>query len=110
MLKKRPMISNVSADLAEIRKATVGEFLRKKRVALGLNQIEVAGALGYLSGQFVSNWERGQALPPPTALPLLAEILEIEPREMIERVCSCELKGLSVHRAMLTRLFSEATA
>lgn len=42
----------------------LGRFLRKKRVASGLTQGELANKLGFASSQFVSNIERGVSLIP----------------------------------------------
>lgn len=110
MRKKPPMTPNAAADMVRLRKATVGELLRRKRAALGLHQSDVAAELGYTSGQFVSNWERGLGLPPPTALPRLAKVLKIDPSEIIEKVCIFELQSVSMHRTMLARMFQDATA
>lgn len=39
--------------------ASSSRLLKEKRLASGLSQLEIAKTLGYSSGQFVSNWERG---------------------------------------------------
>jgi transcriptional regulator with XRE-family HTH domain len=65
-----------------------GSFLSKKRVKKGLSQAKVAEALGYASSQFVSNWERGTSSPPLDKLPLISELLDIPPGELIELITS----------------------
>lgn len=42
----------------------VAELIKKKREENGYSQNKLAKVLGYTSGQFVSNWERGESLPP----------------------------------------------
>jgi transcriptional regulator with XRE-family HTH domain len=42
---------------------TLASFLKERRIAAGLSQIDVSRKLGYTSAQFVSNWERGIAKP-----------------------------------------------
>jgi transcriptional regulator with XRE-family HTH domain len=46
----------------------LGVLLVEARKRAGLTQHEVAKELKYSSPQFVSNWERGLAKPPPKAL------------------------------------------
>ena len=45
-----------------------GEYLKEKRVAADLTQKEVAEKIGYSSAQYISNFERGIALPPLSKL------------------------------------------
>jgi len=40
------------------------DLLKSKRIELGYSQERLAEILGYSSGQFVSNWERGESFPP----------------------------------------------
>lgn len=57
---------------------THGEWFRSKREAAGLTQRQVADALGWKSSQYISNWERNVAYPPPHRLKDLADILKVE--------------------------------
>ncbi|WP_413578624.1 helix-turn-helix domain-containing protein [Bdellovibrio sp. HCB290] len=59
-----------------------GEFLAKCRKVKGLSQTQVAGILGYESGQFISNWERNRSQPPIPVLKRLADLYGI-PHETI---------------------------
>ncbi|WP_413587495.1 helix-turn-helix domain-containing protein [Bdellovibrio sp. HCB274] len=59
-----------------------GEFLANCRKVKGLSQTQVAGLLGYESGQFISNWERNLSQPPIPVLKKLAEVYGI-PHETI---------------------------
>ena len=52
----------------------IGEFIQEKRRQANLTQAELGERLG-ISGQSVSNWERGEALPDTGTLPQLALIL-----------------------------------
>ncbi len=72
-IKKGNMMIN---NIKEIRKAYVGDFLKDSRENKKLSQIEIATALNY-SSQFISNWERGESLPPIPALNVLLEMYDI---------------------------------
>jgi transcriptional regulator with XRE-family HTH domain len=52
----------------------VGEYLRYLRTKAGLTQREVSLELGYSSAQFISNFERGIALPPLKKLKVMQKI------------------------------------
>ncbi len=75
-----------------INRKSFGAFLSKKREKAGLSQEHVALKLGYNSGQFVSNWERGASFPPLEKLPELASLLKI-PIEEIIRVLTFQTKA-----------------
>ena len=62
---------------------SMGKFLRKRRMELGLTQQEVAGQLGYHC-QFISNWERGQGGVPLAQLRKICSIYEINPNDVVE--------------------------
>ncbi len=68
---------------AQIRKQIVGDFLRQSRERAGLSQADVAEQFGYTSAQFVSNWERGVAMPPLGALPQLADLYRLAKQAVI---------------------------
>lgn len=53
----------------------IGAFIREHRVEKNFTQAELAERLG-ISGQSVSNWERGETLPDISLLPDIACILE----------------------------------
>lgn len=53
---------------------TVGEYLKDLRERASLTQREVSLALGYSSAQFISNFERGIALPPLNKMKILMEM------------------------------------
>ena len=75
----------------------VGEFVRKRREALGLSQ----RALGLLfspsvTTQFISNVERGVTPLPPIHIPILAKALEIpdvELKLLLEKEYALKLSG-----------------
>src|SRR3954469_19062686 len=79
------------------RPKLVGEFIRKRREALGLSQ----RALGLLfepavTTQFISNVERGVTPLPPAHVPTLAKALlvsEDEIMSLLEREYSLKLSG-----------------
>jgi ribosome-binding protein aMBF1 (putative translation factor) len=57
--------------------AKFAAFIRTKRVARGLNQAQVAEAVGVANGGVVSNWETGVGIPHSTLRPKLADALGI---------------------------------
>ena len=79
------------------RPKVVGEFIRKRRVAMGLSQ----RALGLLfsppvTTQFISNVERGVTPLPPAHIPTLAQALsvaEVELTRLLEREFTMKLSG-----------------
>ncbi len=82
----------------------VGAFLRSTRESLGLTQAEVADRTRdspwQLSRAAVSAIERGQNFPGLEAMLALSNVLEIDPKELIERarlsaVVPADLEGLA---------------
>ena len=59
-------------------------LFKNKRVELGLSQSQVAQKLAFSSPQFVSNWERGLALPPVVCLPELLKLLKLNKDATVE--------------------------
>jgi transcriptional regulator with XRE-family HTH domain len=76
--------ANVETGEQALSRRIIGRFLRQERVRAGLTQWEVAQILGYSSSQFVSNWERGISRPPLPALPKIAQILHVMPKDLIK--------------------------
>jgi len=66
----------------------LSDYLREKRIASGLSQLDVAKRLGYSSPQFVSNWERGVVSPPLETIAVLLDLYKIPKNEIIERILS----------------------
>lgn len=60
-----------------------GKFLKEKRVKANLTQAQVAKALGYKTSQFVSNWERGLSTPPAFVIKKIAELYNINAKELV---------------------------
>lgn len=68
----------------------VGTFLRDARVAKGLTQGYVAKQLGYSSPQFISNFERGIALPPVKKLKLIIKLYGLSATALIDVINAAE--------------------
>jgi transcriptional regulator with XRE-family HTH domain len=62
----------------------IGRYLKTRREKAGLTQFFVAKKLGYLTAQYISNIERGVALPPNKALRKLIELYDIPEDELFE--------------------------
>ena len=62
---------------------TLGELIRKRREALGLDQATLAAAL-HLRQQAVSGWERGRSRPRRAMLGQVAALLEVDQDELVD--------------------------
>lgn len=58
-------------------------LLMKARLAMGMSQKNLAKVLGFRTGQFVSNWERGLAPVPIPVLKQLKVVLRIPKKQLI---------------------------
>jgi transcriptional regulator with XRE-family HTH domain len=70
----------------------VGKFLRAKRDEAGISQGEVAKAAKLTSPQFVSNVERGLALPSPGLLNVMLAKYKLDPEEFLELMTSLKME------------------
>jgi DNA-binding transcriptional regulator YiaG len=70
------------------KRGSMAQFLKEKRMKIGLTQSDVARKLGYSSPQFVSNWERGLASPPVFILRDLTKIYKVSADEMFKLLLS----------------------
>src|ERR1019366_3355401 len=61
------------------------KFLHDAREKSGLSQNKLGDLLGY-HGQFVSNWERGIAAPPPKSFRKICEVLDISQGDFLRVV------------------------
>jgi transcriptional regulator with XRE-family HTH domain len=59
-------------------------YLNAARLEKNLTQKELADALGYSSPQFVSNWERGVAVPPLKRTRQLIRLLGLSTTKYID--------------------------
>jgi len=64
--------------------AEVGQVIKRNRIKAGVTQADLATKLGYKSPQFVSNWERGEAMPPLETLPKIAALTKSATKEVKE--------------------------
>ena len=62
---------------------TLETYLKQKRVEADLTQSELAAKLGYESPQFISNAERQKCGYPVAQFPLLAKLLDVSVKDMI---------------------------
>lgn len=76
---------------ALVRRYTdLGAYLQKMRVETGLTQRDVSIALGYSSAQFISNFERGIALPPLKKLKILVKMYNMSVETVMEFILEAE--------------------
>lgn len=62
----------------------IGETVKIRREELGLDQLELGRLVG-VGQQTISRWETGLAVPKPNRLPVLAEVLGLDP-EYVHRM------------------------
>lgn len=75
----------------------LGQYLRQCRVKAGLTQSQISRQLGYSSPQFVSNWERGQSMPPFNSVGKLVKLIKIDPRKFLDIYLEDTRRILLVH-------------
>ncbi len=73
---------------------SIGRYFLKARKSAGFTQEEVAEKMGYSSGQFVSNWERGMCRIPMEHLPRLIGLYKLKPNKVIEVILEFERRRL----------------
>lgn len=66
-----------------LERELIGDFFKRKRIAAGLTQTFLAKKLGWTTSQFISNWERGLAIPPKKIINKLVELCKIDTKEMM---------------------------
>ncbi len=59
-------------------------LIKIKRLEKKYSQAKLAKVLGYSSGQFVSNWERGESYPPMDRLAKMSLLFDLEKGILIE--------------------------
>jgi len=91
--------------ISAIRLRIVGKFLHDRRVKAGLTQWDVAKSLGWTTAQFVSNFERGVALPPLETLPKLSELFGVSGKEFIAVMSRYQEAVLELHKRELKAKF-----
>ena len=74
-----------------------GKFLKDKRENMGLSQAAIAEKMGYTTPQFVSNWERGLAMPPMKTLKKLAEMYKIPQQELFDILLQATVHQVKVN-------------
>jgi transcriptional regulator with XRE-family HTH domain len=67
-----------------------GRYLAGRRVAAGFTQRRVAATLGYSSAQFISNFERGIAVPPLKKLKVLLKLYKMPMATVLDLILDCE--------------------
>jgi DNA-binding transcriptional regulator YiaG len=82
---------------------TVGEYLQKMRCKAGLTQRQVGDALGYSSAQFISNFERGIALPPLAKLRVLMGMYKMDSRVLMDLILEVQREELKRELRVDTR-------
>jgi transcriptional regulator with XRE-family HTH domain len=72
------------------RYTALGEYLQRMRLSANLTQRDVSLALGYSSAQFISNFERGIAVPPLKKLKVLVKMYGMSVEAVMEMILEAE--------------------
>ncbi len=87
-----------------MEKKTIGAFLAALRKASGMTQRQLAEQLN-VSDKAVSRWERDEALPDLTLIPVIAEIFGVTSDELLRgQKSSCEIPSASGEEKSKKRL------
>lgn len=90
-MAKAKTFSRLELENIKVRKS-LGVKLKKAREEAGLTQDTVAEKLKYESSQFVSNFERGECLPPKKIVKVLAKMYKIDEKDLIKDFVEAEVK------------------
>ncbi len=72
------------------RYTNLGNYLQEMRLKADLTQREVSVALGYSSAQFISNFERGIAVPPLKKLKVLVRMYNLQVETVMNLILEVE--------------------
>lgn len=89
------------------QKNVLAEFLKQKRISVGLSQRDVADKLGYSTPQFISNWERGVSQPPINSLKKLGDLYKISAEDLFEVTLAATIQDITQE---LKRKFANSKA
>ena len=64
----------------------LGKYLLQKRLEAELTQRTLGSSLGFTSGQFISNYEKGLAPVPLSSIKVLIKILKLDPYRVVELI------------------------
>lgn len=84
----------------------LSEFLKAKRIAADLTQMDVARNLGYSSAQFISNWERGLSSPPIDTIKKLCSLYSVKIEDLYEIVLEVSIE--EVKRDLQMKFFGSS--
>ena len=73
----------------------LGEYLQKGREKAGLTQKQVADTLEYSTAQFISNFERGIAVPPLSKLRTIIEMYSLSPERVMNMILELEKQRMT---------------
>ncbi|MBO9666171.1 MAG: helix-turn-helix transcriptional regulator [Bdellovibrio sp.] len=79
--------------------------LLQLRIQSGLTQDDVAKALKYSTGQFISNWERGISAPPVQNIRQLARLYNSNAEALFNLVLAAAIES---SKESLTKRFKES--
>lgn len=63
---------------------TISQIIRAARTKSRMSQSDLGKILGYSSGQFVSNWERGTSYPPMDRLARIVKLFKLNKKQILE--------------------------
>lgn len=90
--KLRSEFSGEKSDLRAPLLREAGRFLRQKRLDSGFSQGEIAKIAGLTSPQFISNVERGVALPSPHLMNVMLAKYKFDSEEFLELIAQLKME------------------
>lgn len=93
--QKQPKRGKMQKHYALPRKyLIVGEYLAAMRSKAGLTQRQVSLALNYSSAQFISNFERGIAVPPLKKLKKIVKLYGLDENKLTDLILAAEAEAM----------------
>ena len=76
--------------MAERARTSAGNMIREARLAKSWSQLELGKMLGYDYGNFIAMIENGKSMVPIDKIPVICDILGINPKELLREVMLCK--------------------
>jgi len=76
------------------RRTRAGALIKRTREAKGWSQLEFGKMLGFKRGNFICMVESGQSDLPFEKIPIVCELLDLDPRELLREAMSSRYPNL----------------
>ncbi|MBC2734068.1 MAG: helix-turn-helix transcriptional regulator [Desulfobacteraceae bacterium] len=76
-------------------RTSAGKMIREARMDKGWTQRELGKMLGYDYGNFIGMIENGNSILPIDKIPIISEILGLNPKKLLKEVMLCKHPGVA---------------